>query len=85
MLDVHIARRSEIANQVRALISVKGPRTSFQKSQMDSLLREADELESNIHDETERRRLGSFERFLRTGHEDRSLLSHSSGDLLRVC
>jgi HK97 family phage major capsid protein len=79
MLDVHIARRSEIANQVRALISVRGPRTSFQKSQMDSLLREVEEIEDSIASEYERRQSAAFSAWLRQGKmldpENKRLLS----------
>jgi HK97 family phage major capsid protein len=80
MLDVFTARRQAIAGQVRDLINVRGPRTASQKAALDSLLREADQLEHGIHDETERRRLDAFNSFLRTGAQS-DLLTHSRAHL----
>jgi HK97 family phage major capsid protein len=81
MHDVHVQRRQEIGNQIKALMAIRGPRTAHQKLLVNNLLKEADELEAGIADETERRRLDAFTAFLRSGHEDRNLLTHSSAHL----
>jgi HK97 family phage major capsid protein len=81
MLDVNIQRRQVIASQVRDLINTRGPRTSQQKATLDSLLREADELEHGIHDEAERRKLDAFGRFLKTGQDESGLLKRSTAHL----
>ena len=89
MLDVFSQRRSEIGSQVKALISVRGPRTAHQKLTLNSLLKEADDLEIGVADEHERRKSAAFSKWLREGKmlgsEDRKLLHEvSTRDMTEV-
>lgn len=67
MLDVHLQRRQQIAHQVQALIAVRGPRTAGQKLALSNLLREADELESDIENEHQKRQSQAFNNWLIAG------------------
>jgi HK97 family phage major capsid protein len=80
-LDVYSSRRQIVADQIRDLIKIRGPRTQAQKQTLESLLDETRELEAGISREYEVKKDLAFRAWIRYGerrldYDQRSMLEH---------